>query len=149
MTTHGLSDTPLHCRWMGMRVRCKPAWQVKYPSYAGVRCDERWATFEGFLAYPPAGEYAVGMVLSRIGDIGDYSPENCRWATKAENVREMVERKMRRLPDGRFASDVARTNGISPQRLCARLRDGWTIERATTEPPHTEKTNHRNLRKIP
>jgi hypothetical protein len=130
-----------------MRVRCRATWQTKHPTYAGVECDERWSTFEGFLAHPPTvadgHAFEPGMVLARVGDRGGYSPENARWRTKSENVREMVERKMQRLADGRFAADVARSNGISGQRLCTRLKLGWSIERAVTEPVHAEKINHR------
>lgn len=150
LRTHGQTDSLLHQRWASMRHRCSPAGQARHPTYVGVRSDERWGTFEGFLANPPTvsdgHEYEPGMVLARVADRGDYSPENARWRTKSENTREMMEGKMRRLADGRFASDVARTNGITPQRLSARLRCGWSLERATTESPFQAKINYRNLR---
>ena len=125
-----------------MRTRCTAVYQAKRPSYAGVRCDPRWATFEGFLANQPAGRpFEPGLVLARLGDTGDYTPENTRWATKAENSREMNEvSRMARLPDGRFAADVARENGVSTALLAERVRRyGWDIMDAATRPPRRRR----------
>lgn len=125
----------LYARWASMRYRCTPAHWAKAPTYTGVTCDERWATFDGFLAHPPSGNYKPGMALSRFGDTGPYSPENCRWITRSENSREMIERRMIRLPDGRLAQSVAAENGISARTWWVRHRRyGWPIERAVTEP---------------
>lgn len=117
-----------------MRYRTSEAGQRAKPSYAGVRRDPRWDTFEGFVAnQPPGAGYEVGLVLSRLGDTGDYSPENCRWATKAMNTREWSEARMIRLPDGRFAMDVAHENGLT-RTWRARVKNGWDVERAVTQP---------------
>lgn len=95
MTIHGHAregrEHPQYMNWEAMRARVRPSYWVKHPGYAGVAIDPRWATFPGFLAEPPAGEWAPGRVVARTGDTGDYSPENTRWATKAENAREACE----------------------------------------------------------
>jgi hypothetical protein len=148
--THLQSNTPLHNAWLSMNARTHDL--AQFPSYAGVRKDSRWDTFEGFVAHPPAGEFEPGKVLSRIADRGNYTPENCRWLTKSENVREMAENRtvspMRRLPDGRFAKDVAREHGVSSVMLCKRIKAGWSIERAATEAPHA-KGRHRSRLQAP
>ena len=69
--------------WCNMRRRVRT-----YPTYAGVEIDERWSTFAGFLAHPPAGTYEVGLCLCRTDDVGPYSPENCRWDTKTNSAKE-------------------------------------------------------------
>jgi hypothetical protein len=124
---------------MNMRVRCTEHWQVKCPSYFGVTCDPRWETFEGFRDNPPrvadGHEFEPGMELARVGDVGPYSPENARWRTKAENIREMLEHsRMIRLPDGRFGVDVARENGIPGGTWNHRLHLGWDPTKAATAP---------------
>lgn len=134
--THGLTDTPIYKVYGAMRLRTNGNF-VRRPNYADVRHDPRWDTFEGFLANPPAGEYEVGKVLARYGDTGDYTPENCRWATKSENSREANETRggyMNVLPDGRYAVDVAREHGISIKRYVSRVRRGWSLLDACTLP---------------
>lgn len=106
-TTHGQAgrgrETALWHAWRAMRDRCSTGYADRYPTYAGVKCDERWSTFEGFRDNQPAGrKFKQGLVLARTGDVGDYSPENCRWATKAENAIESIDG--RRGGAGRFAT---------------------------------------------
>ena len=84
-------EKELRFRWHGMRKRV-----MYYPSYKGVQIDPRWDTFQGFVDNPPAGRpYERGLCLCRTGDEGDYTPENCRWDTKANNVREQWNRGSR------------------------------------------------------
>lgn len=129
----------LRAAWHTMQARAGNA-DGNHPTYLGVRIDQRWVTFDGFLAHQPDGrQYEQGLCLTRIGDSGDYSPENCRWAPKANNAREMHERRtMHHMSDGRFALDVARENGISDTLFGTRVADrGWDVDEAATRPPRT------------
>lgn len=74
--------------WQAMRGRCSRPSDTSFPHYGarGIQVCERWQTFELFLAdmgEPPV----VGMELDRIDGDGHYTPENCRWTTKATNRR--------------------------------------------------------------
>lgn len=86
--THHASKTPLHTHCLNMRARCYQR------SRTGKDCwwDDRWSTFEGFVAHPPTvsdgHEWAPGLHLARVHDTGWYSPENARWRTKSENHQE-------------------------------------------------------------
>jgi hypothetical protein len=118
-----------------MRVRCNPKYWVKNPTYTGVLCSPLWELFEGFSDNPPPGRaYEPGLVLARFGDKGNYEPSNCRWATRSENSRENIERVMIRLSDGRFAWDVAKSNGISRTAMHSRLIAGVDPYEAVTRP---------------
>lgn len=134
--THGQFGTPLYAAWCNMKYRT-----AHEPLYAAVAVDARWATFEGFIDHPPAGEFHKGMCLGRIGDVGPYSPENTRWQTKTESSRESVERRMTRLPDGRFADDVARENGIHKDTWHKRIGRGWDPLAAVTTPAKNKGRN--------
>ena len=138
--THGMTGTPMYVCWKAMSQRCTPGYWVQKPRYTGVRRDPRWTTFEGFMENQPAGRpYVPGMALARFGDEGDYTPENTRWLTTSENAREAAERRMQKLPDGRFAADVARQNGIGSGTWSRRLHDGWSLEEAVMTPVNQPK----------
>lgn len=136
MTRHGMSGEPWYGSWKAMIQRT----QGKVAGYEGVSCDPRWEDPRGF-ASDMAESWFPGAQISRIGDQGDYTPDNCRWLTAEENWRERNERERFRLPDGRFACDVADQSGIPRATYISRVRSGWSLEDACTKPQRTAPTH--------
>lgn len=76
--------------WKGMLRRCTNPKDKDYPKYGavGIKVNVRWLQYEHFVA--DMGEPPDGMTLDREQPYGDYTLENCRWATattQARNIR--------------------------------------------------------------
>ena len=84
---HKMSNTPIYVTWQGMKDRCLNPNYKGYHNYGGrgITVCDRWMKFENF--YADMGEKPDGMQIDRINNDGNYTPENCHWATPAENSR--------------------------------------------------------------
>ena len=92
--THGWSRTREYRIWNAMRYRCENPKNTAFPHYGGrgITVCERWQRFENFLADmgpAPSRDHSI----DRINVNGGYHPENCRWATQAEQKRNTRSRK--------------------------------------------------------
>ena len=91
-TTHGAkvegTVRKSYRSWQMMKNRCNNPNAMDYAYYGGrgIKMDPRWMDYTAFLA--DMGEPTdPGLSLERINGDGDYTPENCRWATKLEQAR--------------------------------------------------------------
>ena len=104
------------------------------PDYAHVQICVRWSKFENFLA--DMGEQPDGKTLDRKNSLGDYTPENCRWATQQEQARNRTNNRMVTF-QGKTMTLVAWAEhiGIPYKTLFSRVNQySWPIEKALTAP---------------
>ena len=135
---HGMSGTPEHNAWKQMKARC---FNPNHPSYLdwggrGITVCDRWKnSFEDFLADMGSRPTAKHS-LDRIDNNADYSPKNCRWATKAEQVNNKRNNKPL-ITIGNETWTIAQwteKKGYGKTVIHVRLKLGWSEYKAVMTP---------------
>lgn len=84
---HGMARTRIYKEWTSMKGRCYTKTHTSYRKYGakGITvCDEWLSDFLPFYNWAMKNGYNDSLTLDRIDSTKGYSPENCRWATYAE-----------------------------------------------------------------
>ena len=131
-------DHPLYSRWKMMRQRCNNPTFPKYKLYGarGIKICPAWDDFWQYVA--DMGDCPDGYTLERIDNDGNYTPENCRWASHTEqaaNRRPRVDHKTLTLNGvTKTQAEWSRELGIGETTMSNRSRKGWSDEKILTTP---------------
>ena len=144
--TRGNHRSPTYHSWQSMIRRCsdgpsRPSY--KYYAGRGITFTPAWRDFAVFIR--DMGERPPGTTLDRINNEGNYEPDNCRWATPAQQVANS-RRGDRRRPDSLMGK--ARAYGMPYSVVYQRVHIlGWDVERALTTliRPHVSNKLRRRL----
>lgn len=146
--THGLSKSPEYSIWCKMKDRCYVPSTKGYHCYGGkgIKVCKRWLhSFENFLedmGKRPSNKYSIERVWSNR----DYKPSNCKWATQKEQTRNISTNTIVKYK-GKNTKLILLCDkyNIIPSMVRARLKSGWDIDSALTEP---KGTRYKKLNKI-
>lgn len=128
---HKGCGTPEYEAWCAIIKRCNNPRNRSFPNYGarGIRICRRWLKFENFLA--DMGKRPHGKSIDRIDNDGNYTPSNCRWATKLEQDRNRrTTRMLTYRGETLCVTEWAERIGINRQTIFTRLRKGWPIAKA-------------------
>jgi len=137
MTKHDKCGHPAYNTWHQMVARCYKPKSSHYSYYGGrgITVCARWR--ESFQAFwdDIGSTWKEGLSLDRIDNNGNYSPENCRWATHKEQMRNMRRNLTIDTPKGpMLLVEAVAISGIQRMTLKKRLQRGWPAERLFDKP---------------
>jgi len=95
LTKHGMADTKEYRVWLELRNRCNDKKDAAYKNYGGrgISYSKDWESFDVFfkdMGFAPSKEYSI----DRIDNNGNYCKENCRWATKIQQARNVRSNRL-------------------------------------------------------
>ncbi len=133
---HRESKTPFYKRWAHIRSRCTFKWDKDYKRYGAKGIRFEWETYQEFKKdmYPLFVEHVEkfgekNTTLDRIDFRGNYSKENCRWATIAQqNLNRSSNRFLTISGVTKTYVEWSRDIGCSRQALRYRIKAGMDPE---------------------
>lgn len=127
---------PLYSIWTGMKARCLSQGSVNFHLYGarGIGICERWMSYKNFeldMMPRPSPRHSI----ERIDNDGNYCPENCRWATNAEQQRNRRNTvKIEIEGKTHLVMDLSRMSGIKSGTIVARAKAGLPLSEVLS--PH-------------
>lgn len=124
---HHLSQSVEYHTWTAIKRRCGHLGSGAHPQYAGkgISVCQRWR--DSFLAfYEDMGPRPTAShSIDRIDNGGNYDPQNCRWATKAEQSNN---RSNTIMVGGVPLAELCRAYGVPRHRAWGRIKAGASGE---------------------
>lgn len=145
---HGKHGSRLYKVWAQMIQRSTNPNNISYENYGGrgVSVSEEWRQFANF-ERDMAPSWDDGLTLDRENNALGYSKENCRWATRKEQIRNRRPRSEWKnggkrgggvrlmTPKGEMnVLQAAKEFGVNYGTLRKRLAKGMSIEDALLAP---------------
>lgn len=129
--------------WRNFITRCENPKATGFDNYGGrgIKVCDRWRrSYEIFLADMgrcPSPKHSI----ERIDVNGDYTPQNCRWATRVEQARnKRNNRKLAVNGETKLLCEWSAETGLDSSLILKRIRlYGWPVERAVLTPARSRK----------
>lgn len=136
------NDVRLYSIWKGMNKRCNNPNCKDYRWYGGkgVKVCEEWQDYLKFREWALQHGYIIGLTIDRIDNRKGYEPSNCQWLTQSENSKKRQKYGNKTILEYKGENhsfrDWSIITGINQTTIQARIRRGWSAEKALTEGVH-------------
>lgn len=145
---HGMAHTKIYNKWCSMRERCNNPHSKSYKRYGakGIRVCAEWDdSFDAFYRWAVDTGYSDGLTIDRIDNSRGYSPENCRWATTAQQNRNYSRNHLVSYNgETKCLADWAEETGIKAATLLFRIKSGKTLDEVFDKRDRRSLRWHRN-----
>lgn len=146
MTTHGKSSTRLYITWNNMKQRCYNAKNKEYKDYGGrgITVCEEWLDKEnGFISFynwSMSHGYQDNLEIDRIDNDKGYSSNNCRWATRKEQLNNYRKNHVITYQGQQYSiKQLSEKLNISERVLRYRIESNWNEEDLSLPPKFNNK----------
>lgn len=135
--TKNCKPSKIYISWRNMIQRCTNPNDKEYKNYGdrGIVVCEHWLKFENFNE-DMGKDWKSGLTIERKNNGKGYSPENCYWATRKQQSRNIRNNHLISCFDkSQCFAEWSEETGISWETLYARIYQlGWFPEKALTVP---------------
>lgn len=125
---HGGTKSVEYNTWAQMKARCYNSKSHNYINYGarGITVCDRWKNSFGAFLKDMGPRPSPKHSIDRINNNGNYEPNNCRWATNSEQVRNQrntrlnidVAREIRALAKTQTRTAIARRYRLNVATVC-------------------------------
>ena len=134
----GRKGTRLYKIYDNMKTRCYNPNSNAYDRYGGrgiTVCSEWLNDFSTFKEWALSHGYRDDLTIERIDVNGNYTPDNCTWATYKDQANNRRSNQLETI-DGvtKNLTEWAEFYGINIKTVRDRLLRGWDLKRALTTP---------------
>lgn len=135
--THNMSNSEEYSSYQMMMDRCYNPNNISYKNYGGrgIKVCDRWfkqpENFLNDMGPKPTPQHSI----ERKDNNGDYSPENCEWATRdQQNNNQRSNIKITAHGKTQTAAQWAKELSISAHIIRRRYNNGWNHEDIVNTP---------------
>lgn len=136
------NSTASYKTWIYIKSRCynkNNHHTFQYYGAKGIQMWEPWVNDpESFCTYVESMENygKPGMTIDRIDPLGNYEPGNLRWITLSEQQKNKTNNNLIEWNGEKMTiSEWGEKTGIDRRTIQARLRLGWSVDRALSVIP--------------
>lgn len=136
---HYCSNSKLYTVWKSMLSRCENPKAKDFYRYGGrgIKVYADWHNVKSFIDWCLSNGYKEGLQLDRIYNDKDYCPDNCRFVTPKDNMKN---RHNTLMYNGIPLADLLNNSSTNPYNLerhtvWYRLKKlNWSVEKALNTP---------------
>ena len=111
-----------------MRYRCENPNDSAYHNYGGrgIKVCPEWQRFETFQEFAQSRGYTNDLTIERVDVDADYSPQNCKFITIAEQARNRRDTVW--ISPSKSLPEFCEEYGLDYHKVWCTLRLKWELE---------------------